>query len=485
MSNSLAKGTAGRKKLIQYIIILAFMFGFGFLPPFGPVTQMGMQVLGIFIGCIIAWAFGEQTWPSFLALILLGMLEGATVTGTFASALGNGTVHIVLLCLLICSALQNSGLIDYMVKRILATKFARKGPWTMLVAFWAAGAISCGLTNGTIVIVILVWELFYRLVDSLKLEKNSPYVAYGIIGIAITCYLGGNIMPYSTFVQICLGVMTAAAPEASINMASYIAVQLILNVLLIIVLVILGKFILRIKVNYSIPADLFGGESFKMDRKLKIMVTYLVIMVLLLVLPYYLPAEWGITAALTQLGMIGSFLVVIVALAITPDGNGSRMMNIGASFTQIPYGLVCIVATALTIANQLTSEATGISELLTNMLNPITSLGSPYLILAVFVVISVIMTNVINNIVCATILIPIGMVLTTTTDINPAVMVTVLCLSLYQGIVTPSGSVFGAMLHGIDGYITSKNVYKYGTIMEIVLALFVGFVGPLIADLFM
>lgn len=485
MSNSLAKGTPGRKKLIQYIIILVFMFGFGFLPPFGPVTEIGMRVLGIFIGCIIAWAFGEQTWPSFLALILLGMLDGATVTGTFASALGNGTVHIVLLCLLICSALQNSGLIDYMVKRILATKFARKGPWTMLVAFWAAGAISCGLTNGTIVIVILVWELFYRLVDNLNLEKDSPYVAYGIIGIAITCYLGGNIMPYSTFVQICLGVMTTAAPDASINMASYIIVQLTLNVLLIIVLVLLGKFILRIKVNYSIPADLFGGEELKMDRKLKTMVTYLVIMVLLLVLPYYLPADWGVTAALTQLGMIGSFLVVIVALAVTPDGKGSRMMNITTSFTQIPYGLVCIVATALTIANQLTSEATGISQLLTNMLNPITSLGSPYLILAVFIIISVIMTNIINNIVCATILIPIGMVLAGTAGINPSVMVTILCLSLYQGIVAPSGSVFGAMLHGIDGYITSKNVYKYGTIMEIVLAVFVGFVGPLIADLLM
>lgn len=137
------------------------------------------------------------------------------------------------------------------------------------------------------------------------------------------------------------------------------------------------------------------------------------------------------------------------------------------------------------MAGQLTSEATGISKLLSIALEPLTSIGSPYLVLALFVVISVILTNLINNIVCATILIPVGMVLVQNVNINPVVMVAVMCLTLQQGIVAPSGSVFGAMLHGIDGYITSKSVYKYGTILELVLALVVGFVGTLIANVIM
>lgn len=485
MSTVASKKGINRNKLIQYAIILAFMLLFGLLPPFGPVTKVGMKVLGIFIGCIVAWAFGEQTWPSFLALFLLGMMEGSTVTGVFGSAVGNTTVHIVLLCLLFCDALQNSGLINFMVKRILATKIARKGPWALMIAFWIAGAVSCGLTNGTVVIIILLWELFYEVVDKLNLKKDSPYVAVGIITIAITCYVGGNIMPYSSFVQICIGVMTTADPAASMNMSSYILLQVILTVLVIATLALFCKYILRIRVDYVVPEDMFSTDDLKMTGKLRTMVIYLVLLVLMLVLPYYLPESWWLTKALSQMGMVGSFVIIMAALSITPDGEGGRMMNLGTAFTKVPYGLICVVATALTMAGQLTSEATGISKLLSIALEPLTSIGSPYLVLALFVVISVILTNLINNIVCATILIPVGMVLVQNVNINPVVMVAVMCLTLQQGIVAPSGSVFGAMLHGIDGYITSKSVYKYGTILELVLALVVGFVGTLIANVIM
>ena len=54
------------KKLIQAVIIIALMLGFRFIPPIGPLTPVGMEVLGIFFGCIFGWAFGEQIWPSFL-----------------------------------------------------------------------------------------------------------------------------------------------------------------------------------------------------------------------------------------------------------------------------------------------------------------------------------------------------------------------------------------------------------------------------------
>ncbi len=470
------------KKLIQYIVILAFMLLFQFLPPMGPVTKVGMKVLGIFIGCIFAWAFGEQTWPSLLAIFLLGMMEGATVPGVFATAMGNGTVHMVLLCLVICAALQSCGLIDYLCKIILSTKFARKGPWALMIAFWAAGAISCGLTNGTVVIVILLWNIFYQLVDQLKLKKDSPYVAVGIIGIAITCYLGGNIMPYSSFVQICWGVMTATDPEATINSNSYILFQVILNAVLIPFLALFCKYVLRIKADYEVPENMFTAEELKMTQKLRTMIIYLVIMIAMLILPNFIPGT-AIAKILNQMSLVGAFVLIIICLAVTPNGEGGRMINIAQAFAQIPYGLLFIVATALTMAGQLTSEATGIPVLLNNLLEPITRIGSPYLIIAIMVIISVILTNVINNIVCATIMIPVAMVLVKNTGINPAVMIALLCTTLQQGIVVPSGSVFGAMLHGIDGYITSKSVYKYGTILELVLALVIGFGGTALANL--
>lgn len=37
---------------IKWAIVLLFVFGFGFLPPVGQMTPVGMRVLGIFIGAL-------------------------------------------------------------------------------------------------------------------------------------------------------------------------------------------------------------------------------------------------------------------------------------------------------------------------------------------------------------------------------------------------------------------------------------------------
>ena len=40
------------KYYVHAIIVVCFMLFFRFLPSFGPVTELGMQILGIFIGCL-------------------------------------------------------------------------------------------------------------------------------------------------------------------------------------------------------------------------------------------------------------------------------------------------------------------------------------------------------------------------------------------------------------------------------------------------
>ena len=97
-------------------------------------------------------------------------------------------------------------------------------------------------------------------------------------------------------------------------------------------------------------------------------------------------------------------------------------------------------------------------------------------------------TNIINNIVCITIMVPVGITLLQNVDYNPAAMITLFCLVLLQGIVLPSSSMAGAMLHGNSEWISPKNIYKYGCILELIVALAVAVVGvplaPVIFSLF-
>ena len=71
---------------IHYIITAIIIFGFRFLPNFGPVTDEGMVLLGAFIGAVYGWSFINMLWPSILpkTWILPIFLNKLTVFGQVA-----------------------------------------------------------------------------------------------------------------------------------------------------------------------------------------------------------------------------------------------------------------------------------------------------------------------------------------------------------------------------------------------------------------
>lgn len=487
--STLAKSGVDRKKLIHTIIILALMFLFRFLPTFGPVTEVGMAVLGIFLGCIYAWTVGEVFWPSILALVLTGFIGENTVGGVFTAAFGNATLHMIFLALAFCYAVEKSGLIELIAKFILSRKFARKGPWSLALAFWIATAVTSAVTTATTAIIILCWEMFYEVVKKAKMEKKTAYTAVVIVGILVAAYLGGIVMPYTAFTQICFGVLRATDPTLVVGFVPYVLLMLILNVACIALMYVVSKYLLRIKVDYQIPEELVSAGDLVITRKHKIITVYMVLFCLVLILPNFMPADLAFTKFLSNMGFTGSLAVILVLLSLTSDGEGKKMFNFAESLkVGIPYGMVILVATALLISNKLTDAATGIPVLLANILMPITSIKSSILSMAILMIIGLALTNIINNIVCITIMVPVGITLLQNVDYNPAVMITLFCLVLLQGIILPSSSMAGAMLHGNSEWISPKNIYKYGLILEGLLALVVAVVGvplgPVIFSLF-
>ena len=468
------------------IIILAFMLLFGFLPPFGPVTADGMRVLGIFFGCIVAWSVGEIIWPSLLALVLLGFVGENTVGGMFTAAFGNQTLHMVFFCLLLCYGIEKSGLLEVITKYILSRKFAKKGPWWLCFAFWSATAVASAVTVATLAICLLCWSLFYDIAKQLNMDKKSPYVSIVLIGIPVSAYLGGCVMPYNAFTQICFGVLKSVAPEMQISFGAYVLTMAILTAIALIVLPPFFKYIVRVKVDYNPTADMLSGQAIKMNTKQKIVLGYIILLCAMLILPYYLPKTWFLTQALNNLGFVGSFVLIIIAMQLTIRKDGENLMDIGEAMLKgIPYHLLFLVATALAVSGQLTSPTTGISALISSVLTPIVTGKSTFMLMFLLVVFGLVLTNVINNIVCITLMVPVGLTFLANGAGNPAVLVALFCMALYQGIVTPAGSMFGAMLHGNTEWLRGVDVYKYGTLIEIILALIIGFIGvPLGSFLF-
>lgn len=489
MSKDLRASGGGKNKIVHTVIILALFFLFRYIPPFGSITEVGMAVLGIFFVCIYAWTIGEVFWPSVLGIVLMGFVGENTVSGVLASTFGDATLHMVFIALAFCFAVEKSGLIELIAKFVLSRKFAKKGPWSMALGFWIATAVSCAVTCATTGIIILAWEMFYEVVRRAKLEKKTPYTAVVIIGILVFAYLGGIVMPYNAFTQICFGVLCGADPTMEVGAVPYILLTALLTVVVIAVMYFVSKHLLRIKIDYVIPDDLISSSELKVTRKHKIIAVFTFLFCVAFILPSFLPADLKITKLLSNLGFTGTFAVILVILSLINDGEGGKMFDFGLCLKSgIPYGMVVLVAAALQVSSKLTDASTGIPDMLSNTLMPITMLSSPILSMILIMVIGLALTNVINNIVSITIMVPIGLTLLQNIDYSPMVMVSLFSLELIQGLITPSSSMAGAMLHGNDEWISSKNVYKYGLILEGIVAVCIAVigvpVGPIIFSLF-
>ena len=56
---------------LHLVIGFGLMFGFPLLSPIEPITEVGMYVLGAFLGMVYLWSALDSIWPSFVGLMVI------------------------------------------------------------------------------------------------------------------------------------------------------------------------------------------------------------------------------------------------------------------------------------------------------------------------------------------------------------------------------------------------------------------------------
>ena len=89
---SRAKNT---KHYLTVIIVACFIFLFGRLvPSFAGITPVGIGILGVFIGVLIAtMVTGETFWPAMLGLIGIILCDFASANELLSMWFGNAIFH--------------------------------------------------------------------------------------------------------------------------------------------------------------------------------------------------------------------------------------------------------------------------------------------------------------------------------------------------------------------------------------------------------
>ena len=324
-------------------LILAIMIGVGLIPAVEPVTQFGMQVLGVFLGCIYGWTIGQTIWPSVVALVILGCSGELTVDGVLASAYGNSTLLLVVWSVVFCFVIERCGLLDLIARFILSRKLATRGPWILCAMFYAASAILGALCCNALPPSLILWNIFYSLTEKLGIEKKSPYCAVVIIGVYVMADVGMVIMPYNLFSVGGFGMMNAIDPDLTINYAGYMMLMIILNVVIIPAIVLTLKYIVRVPIKFKEVDNLLEAKDLSLNLRQKIVLISLVFLFIGMLLPNVVSADLFIINLLARIGTNGWFILLSAMLMIIVIG-GESIQDIGEAMVKaMPWGVYFLV----------------------------------------------------------------------------------------------------------------------------------------------
>lgn len=456
-------------KYLHFIIVMALMFLFRFVPPIGTITPYGMAVIGIFIGLIYGWSVDADNliWTSLLALVAIGMTDFGNAGKAIASAFGNESVMLMLLGMFFLGMLQDSKLTEWLSNKLLGAKFVHGKPWLLTGFIILVPALATILVNQTLVALIM-FVVYQAIFKQAGYKKGDLYPAMVLMGFMVVCSVAFSLFPFRGWCLMTVGMATKAGIQ--INMGGWILSETITLAVtcigwILVMFITPGCKVDRIK---DIDITQFQKDSAPLTKRQKAVLTILVLNIVGCIFLSFAAGSTGIRVYFGKIGVYG-WVVFLIALAMIWKVEGEPVLNKKTAPGYFYWDLILVVASAMVVAGQITSEAAGITPMIGQLMAPLFGLPS-YAFLLALGVITFLLTNFANNVAVTITMMTVAMSMAAQIDFNLQVALMVITVYGVIGLLTPAGSVNGAMIHAHE-FTTTKSAYTAGAIMIVFLTL--------------
>ena len=144
----------------------------------------------------------------------------------------------------------------------------------------------------------------------------------------------------------------------------------------------------------------------KLSRYQKFIMVFFVTVIVLLLFPSFVPKTFIVSTVLNNVGATGILLGAVGVYIMVSLKEGMPAVQLFSK--NIGWSIIFILAAALSIADAMAAESTGISAWLVELITPVVQGKSPLVLTAVMCVVGMALTNVANNIATAAMLTPIA-----------------------------------------------------------------------------
>ncbi len=477
------------KKWICILVGLFFMFGFRFIPPFAPLEEYGMNILGIFIGTIFLWLTVSTAWPSLLALIALTLDPNFTYASVLSKSWGNWIVPFIIFSAVCADSLNRSGFLKRASVYFISRPIARKSPWHFVILFFTAAlVIGCFMESMTLFIVLLA--IAEEIFEAVGWKKGDRAAGMIVLGIMMATSIASAMTPIGhTFVVLGMSLIENDTGTV-VNYFSYSAMGIVAGIIGFVLMILILKYIMKpdLSALKNLDIEKMQEKLPPVSKREVLSLSIFGIVVLLWFAPGILTFLWPAAAKwLSSLGTtVPAFIGIILLSLIKVDDQ--PLINIGDAMKRVPWMAVILVATTQVIASALTGADTHITEWMANLITPIVGnfSGLGYVILVA--VLAGFVTNFISSTVNTTlfygIFIPLILTGTLAIGVNPVALACIIGATSSLAFGAPSGRAHASLAAG-TGWFTLKDMLLYGTGISVIISLIYAVVGYPIASLLM
>lgn len=447
---------------LHYLIVFLCMFILHyFIPPFYGLTTMGVNVLCVFIGLIYGWGFAGLLVPSLMSMVALGFTGLYTVSEIVVQGFGNDIVIFCVMMFIIVGCLIDAGITEIFAGWLLARKFLQGRPWVFSAMLCFIAYVVVALSNNFIA-MFFVWGIWYGIFKTYHFKPFSPYVSLMLLGTIIGVTLGSFILPFRGTGLVMLSAFGRMVPGIGmINFATYMLAVIPVTLLLFAVYFLICKYIFKPDISVLANVDTSNLVAKRRMGRRQIVTTAVFIGIIVsLLLPTFLPADFFLAKILKSLGFTGlAFTACLILVIVRVDGK--PIMNFAQmAKDNVIWDAFFMMVVIMLLSPIMSNPDTGISAFIVKLLSPILTIHSPYLFMLIFCGALFLLTNFFNNTIMGFLFMNIVAAAFVPLGLNPWVLMTLLLVSMHLAILCPAASGQVAILFGLSDWLKPGDLYK-------------------------
>ena len=462
-NNEMGEITMEQKKvnIIHYLVVALFCLCFRFVPPVLGLTEVGMGIMGTFIGAVYGWILIDMLWPSILALVGIGLSIG--MTNMMTASFGSLTIVAMIVCMMAIGVAMKNGAFTWLAMKLLTNKAMAGKGWlilgVILLLAWAVGSFN------PIIMMMIFASFMISMFEQVGVKKDDKLVVIMFLAVSYQLMRGQILFPFMGTGLTYLMAYNNMFPDLPIPMDQYLTMMVSMGLIMLVVLLALMKFVFRVDVSPLSNYSPEGGVPAATKGQKTALILFVVFMLANVVMIF---APGAIKHFLEQFGIVGIAMLMGAVVPLLKDENGKPLGNLEELLHLVNWGQIMMVGYIMVVSTQMMNPATGITTFMSVLIMPFMKL--PPMVFIVFVMLfCLLLTNVANNMLAAILCMPFLVNFGSMLGMNPIGMVCLMFIITEFALATPAASPVTGVAFSYTNWVSSGQMSKYGILMVAIL----------------